>query len=300
MMQKFLCLILTCQLLIAQIEGQDIKIRGAVYNRETREPIPYATIQKSGTKVFKDANELGQFEIPATINDSLVVTSIGFNTFKIRILAEGLNDSIFLEPKITVSPEITVSKPTLETFGFVNEKTDRSCSGGEEVTRYEVATLIEVPETVGFYRISKILIKGRDFGSNNPLRLHIYAVDSNGLPGKELLSSDIVITSKEDKRNINTVELKDQNIFIEEGSFFVGLQWLGTQKQRTFIGPELYETFRKDKLFTYRRNLGRNNDKWYGWYDKTIVFFPGGVVPEKAVPINVVASAEIEVFEKGK
>jgi hypothetical protein len=163
-----------------------------------------------------------------------------------------------------------------------------------------VATLIEVPETVGFYRISKILIKGRDFGSNNPLRLHIYAVDSNGLPGKTLLSRDIVITSKEDKKNINTVELKDQNIFIEEGSFFVGLQWLGTQKQRTFIGPELYETFRKDKLFTYRRNLGRNNDKWYGWYDKSIVFFPGGVVPEKAVPINVVASAEIEVFEKGK
>ncbi len=282
------------------IERQDLNIRGVVCNRVTREPIPYATIQKLSSKVFKDANELGQFEISATVNDSLIVTSIGFGAVRMRVPPEGALDSVFLNPNITLSPEITVSKPTLETFGFVNEKTDRSCSGGEEITRYEVATLIEMPETVGFYRISKILIKGRGFGSNNPLRLHIYAVDNNGLPGKELLSKDIVITSKDDKRNINTVELKDQNIFIEEGAFFVGLQWLGTQKQRTFIGPELYETFRKDKLFTYRRNLGRNNDKWYGWYDKSIVFFPGGVVPEKAVPINVVASAEIEVFDRGK
>jgi hypothetical protein len=87
---------------------------------------------------------------------------------------------------------------------------------------------------------------------------------------------------------------------IEGQSFFVGLQWLGTAIENLVNNPVLNETFRNKKLLTYRRNLGRNNDGWYGWYDKTIVFFPVGVVPDKAAPINVLASAEIEVFEKSE
>jgi hypothetical protein len=94
--------------------------------------------------------------------------------------------------------------------------------------------------------------------------------------------------------------VKDQNIMIENNSFFVGIQWLTSTKVKLFTGPEIYETFSHKKLLTYRRQLNIKNNKWFGEFKKDMVFFPGGIIPSNDTPINILASAEIEVFEKQK
>ena len=40
------------------------------------------------------------------------------------------------------------------------------------------------------------------------------------------------------------------------------------------------------------------DNKWCAEYRNKLVFFPGGVFPTNEVPINMLASAEIDVLEK--
>ncbi len=146
---------------IVEIEGQDLKVRGTVYNSVTRDTILYGTIQKTNSKVYRDADEFGRFKIEVSAKDSLIISSIGFETSFVDLLSYRNTGTFFLKPSVVNSPEIVVPKPTTQTFGIINEKVDRTCSGGSLQTRYEVATLVDIPVDVQFYRISKGLIRGR-------------------------------------------------------------------------------------------------------------------------------------------
>ena len=291
-------LILVFFLLLSIVSfSQDIRVSGSLYDKYTKEPISYATIRVINSSIYRDADLYGQFDISAKPEDSLEFTCIGYKTLRVGISSTSRLDSIFLEQKVISDPEIKISKPTTETYGFVNDKKDRSFTGGSEAGRLETATLIEIPPAVKFYRISKVMIRGKDFREENPVRLHIYSVDSNGLPGEELLHKSVIIR-KDDGEKIVTIDLKDQNIILEGGSFFVGLQWLTSEKVKIFTGPEIFETFRQKKMLTYRRSKKMYDNKWCAEYRNKLVFFPGGVLPTNEVPINMLASAEIDVFEK--
>jgi hypothetical protein len=277
--------------------SQDILVSGSLYNKYTKEPISYATVRVINSGIYRDADLYGRFVITAMINDSLEITCIGYNPLRISINSVTQLDSVFLQQKVVTDPEIKISKPSVEIYGFVNDKKDRTFTGGSEGGRPEAATLIEIPPDVMYYRISKVMIRGKDFREENPVRLHIYSIDSNGLPGEELLKKSIVIR-KEEGEKVVTIDLKDQNITIEGGGFFIGVQWLTSEKVKMFTGPELYETFRQKKILTYRKINGMNGNKWYAWFRNSVVFFPGGVLPSNDVPINMLASAEIDVFER--
>jgi hypothetical protein len=298
-MEKLLFCILNL-LAAMTLQAQEIQLKGVLCNGITKEPIPYATVHIANSKIYSDADENGRFEISVNKTDSLIISSIGFETLMVAFSTIVAFDSFFLKQCVVNIPEIIITKPIVKTFGSVNDKKDRSITGGSQASRTEVATLIEIPESSSYYRISKIFIRGKDFKDENPVRLHIYAVDSIGLPGRELLIKEIIIKKKEDDKKVITLDVKDQNIVIENNSFFVGIQWLTSTKVKLFTGPEIYETFRNKKLLTYRRQLNVKNNKWFGEFKKDMVFFPGGIIPSNDTPINILASAEIEVFEKQK
>jgi hypothetical protein len=199
-----------------------------------------------------------------------------------------------------------VSNTTSKEVGILNTKQTRSFSGESLSDSYETATLIQIPTTVNSYRISKIMFKQRNFSSKMPLRLHIYSLDGNGLPGDELLKKQIIISENDYKNGILEIDIKDQNIILEKAPFFVGIQWITKSSMEPPKGIKndfgIGETNLLSERLTFRRGRVLNY-KWYIEFEKGVYIFgnengKGGTtpIPLKGNPINILASAIIETL----
>ncbi|MEO7314043.1 MAG: carboxypeptidase-like regulatory domain-containing protein [Ginsengibacter sp.] len=286
---------------------QGVFIKGVIYSKGGKLPVSYATIQLSGTKNIIDSDENGYFEIFANSEkDSLLITCIGFKSYTIPVRYFKDTDSVFLEENFLKMDEVHIKNPVLKTFGIVNEKMGSSRIGGTSAGRSELTTLIEIPTSIESYYISKVFIRGKRFREENPVRLHIYAVNENGLPGEELLKKQVIIAKQffDTKNNIITIDVKDQNILLENVSFFVGIEWITSIKVKFGTGPEIIQTDKASKLLSYYRPFPGYNNSWYAHYSKNgglLIYENGelpGIVtsPTKGNPLNMCASAEIIAF----
>lgn len=282
--------------------AQEILIKCTIFSNESHLFIPYATVQIVNKRNTIDANEKGYFEITANKEDSLIISCIGFEKLIMPVNNVQNADSLFLIESFLRLDEVIIKNPTVFTFGIVNEKQGSSRSGGSQAERSEMTTLIEIPKTIESYRISKVFIKGKDFKEENPVRLHIYTVKENGLPGEELLKKEIILSKGENDTKIITIDVKDQNIILEKASFFVGVQWMTSTKVKLFTGPEIIQTYKVSKVLSYYRPCPNIEDCWYISYpNKVLLFLNGklpaiGTPPSKGNPLNMCASAEIEAF----
>lgn len=110
----------------------------------------------AGTTFAKDAHENDYFEASVKKNDTLILGSIGYISLKMS--AEKFPDTIFLERAVINLEPIVILKKSNETYGIINEKKDRSSAGSTEGTRREFATLIEIPNTIRLFKISKVFV----------------------------------------------------------------------------------------------------------------------------------------------
>ena len=284
--------------------SQRILIKGTVLSNENNQFIPYATAQIINTQNIVDGDESGYFEITANKDDSLLISCIGFEQLIIPVSYFKDKNSIVLKENYLKMDDVIVKNPVSYTFGIVNEKMGSSRSGGSEAARSELTTLIEIPKPIESYRISKVFIKGKKFEEENSIRLHIYAVNENGLPGEELLKKPMIIKKEEFNNNnkIITIDVKDQNIILENASFFIGVQWMTSVKVKPFIGPEIIQTYKESKILSYYRQTTFNKNYWQVQYKDAILVFVDGKLPAKGTrpskgnPLNMCASAEIEAF----
>lgn len=282
-------------------------IKGFICSNKEKLSVPYASIQLTGTLTIVDCDENGYFEITSKDeSDSLTITCIGYKDLTIPVNYFKKVDSVFLEENFVKMDEVHIKNPVLKTFGIVNEKMGSSRIGGTYAERSELTTLIEIPTSIESYYISKVFIRGKRFREENPVRLHLYAVNENGLPGDELLKKQVIIAKQafDTKSNIITIDVKDQNILLENVSFFVGIEWITSTKVKFGTGPEIIQTNKVSKLLSYYRPIKGFNNSWYSDYSKyggLIIYENGklpGIVtgPVKGNPLNMCASAEIEAF----
>ncbi len=75
-------------------------------------------------------------------------------------------------------------------------------------------------------------------GLNPKFRIHLYNVDENGLPGKDI-TQDIVVTKPVGKNKVD-VELLDQKIQIPEEGFYVGLEHIFITENEYFEVKDYY------------------------------------------------------------
>ncbi|MEI9955757.1 MAG: carboxypeptidase-like regulatory domain-containing protein [Ferruginibacter sp.] len=297
MLYKFHLCFIGIAFLFVTTNAQTVTYKASICDKETKAIIPYATVQIANTLKYIDCDAKGYFEIEGKDADTLIVSCIGFNTLKMLAAKINTTDSFFLVKQVVKLNEVVIAKRELKTYGIVNEKPGISYTAGADAGRTEFTTLIEIPNDVKLYKISKLFIKGRNFNSENPLRIHIYDVDSNGFPGKELLTKETIVDNNAEVENkILSIDVKDQNIFLEGQSFFVGIQCLATAKVKIGKAPEIYSTYKVPRLLTFRRSLKVNHYNWYALFKKDIIFFPNGVVPKDDAPDNIMASAEIEQY----
>ena len=89
-----------------------IQISGKVLDRKSKEALSYASINVSNSAIGTVSNEAGEFDffVPVDLtDDSLMISYIGYKTFKEAISNLKGSETIYLEESPTVLREITVS-----------------------------------------------------------------------------------------------------------------------------------------------------------------------------------------------
>ena len=214
-------------------------IRGRIID-ENGKPIPYANIGVLNKNVGTLSDPDGSFEIvlpSSLVHDSLLVSSIGFETLRMPIskLSTALSPiKIQINSKATLLNEITVSGKKLNRkvarLGWMGGKDgvlplDTIMGGGA------VALLVTSPGIP--FNLEKLQVRIM-YNSKDTLKLrfHVFEFDSlRQQPGNELLTREIILTENK-KFGWLRFDLYKENILLNQRYVCIGFEWIDDRNDR--------------------------------------------------------------------
>ncbi|MEM9389337.1 MAG: thioredoxin-like domain-containing protein [Bacteroidota bacterium] len=113
----FLITLFVVNLITASSMGQIIRINSTIISKETKEVIPFASIQILNTYEGTSANSLGDFSIRVNKNDSLKISCLGFVTQVIAV--NNIEDKIVLETDTKILQNITIVASRIDPASIV-------------------------------------------------------------------------------------------------------------------------------------------------------------------------------------
>lgn len=247
-----------------------------IYDSQACEGVPYATVKVVGKIAGICANDKGWFQVAHQKSDSLLVTCVGYQS----VVVKADRDTIFLTPIVIDIGEVTAKPRKLKeyVFGYADLKRGDApipCLGHENKINFtEIVTQINVPASMGYYRIKGVKMKVENARGKPMARLHIYKPDNNGAPGIELLTKDIIINTS--IKN-NYIDLSNLDLLTNSPVLFVGFEFIITDKKECEYGQKRISFWHTEsmKSSTYvRAYYGTNNYKWnkYDEFSKSQLF----------------------------
>lgn len=148
---------------IEQIEiGQNVILKGQLLDKESNEPIPFATLILKKEEIYRVADENGFYELPVkktlTQNTSVAISSIGYESNTIAL--KELKGKIYLKPKFEELSEVIIT-------GYLSAKTVLKKAIEKKKLNHPI-------EPFNFYRYGKVLINKND---TNELDLELITKD---------------------------------------------------------------------------------------------------------------------------
>jgi len=285
---------------------QNVTIKGTVVNKKKGEVIPFVSIQIIQAKKYFDSDDSGNFLFESEITDSVVFSCIGYEDIRLPIKDLVISSKIELIEKVYLLKDVIVSNKKPQIIGIISERQTRSFSGENESDSYEIVTRISFSDTPQRCTINKVFFKQRNFDPENPLRLHIYEISENGLPGVEVLTAQVILKKEDNVNGQLEIDVTDQNIIIEGKGFYVGIQWINSSVGKQVKGIKsdtgIGETNQISERLTYHRGKIFEHE-WFGFYDKGMYFPPSlenkigkKLPPVSGNPINMLAAAEITIL----
>lgn len=245
---------------LIDLNGQSMR-RFVIVDDSLHQPLPYATIRFSNKNIGFYANEQGEAITSVSSNDTLLVSFVGFKEKKIGGTSLH-NDTIALtinSPNLTeiiIKTNRIIGSP--QNIGYTNEKT--SFKTGSMVA-VEFAVRINLPKEYNLFKVNQIILPLQKTNSNNPVRVHLYEVNSNMEPGDEILKDDILITKINSNGNLH-IDVSHQEITTSSKFLFVGLEWVGNSAANTMLGPYTRFTTSLKEAQTYTRTINDIAHKW--------------------------------------
>jgi hypothetical protein len=279
-------LILNISVSISQPQAER---RIMICDAATKQAIPFSTIRSIGSRYGTYADSTGTFT-SGDFTDSLYISSMGYMSKKIS-LKDITNNVIYLEPYVAELRPIIVKQRKLvgeETLGILNgRKSTLWTSGG---FGDEFAQKISFRDTSKVYKIKTIRIAAERFDATIPMILHIYNVGADGRPGQDILSKKIIVTKSNfsKSRNEIVIDISAENILLNEGACFVGVEWLPVPtKGQRLPSTALLITDEQPERVTYTRAFFYGKDKWANTLS----------MPGQSNPANTVISVIVDVLE---
>ena len=217
-------------LLIPILTNAQHIIRGTVVDKESENPIAYATISLVGTKLGTTADFEGnfKFKIPDTTAIYIFeISALGYH--KRQINTKDLTQIISLERQIYDIPAITVKGRKTKTKRMgVNLLSSKGDSYGTRDS-FNFQAVLYVPnehQIKGWVKSVSYYIEKERCIPNTPFRVIILdKKDTLKQPGKDILNKSIIISGD---KNGGWVRVNFDSLYIPfvKNGIFVGMEWL--------------------------------------------------------------------------
>jgi hypothetical protein len=231
-----------------------------ITNSKTKNGIPFASVKSTLTKKIVSADKNGFTEIQVGENDTILVSSIGYVDLLVSN-AEMKTDSVFELQEYYQDLEVIAVGKYLDLEIKQNDFKEILSLTPNPENQWCIATKITVPTGANKIRLKsvKILIRKTAHKKTNPLRLHLYKADKNGLLlEEELLKKDVVLPEMEINKKYIEFQVDDQNIIIYrnvDSVFYVGVEFLSFSKKEIFDSPGIKITKRSNEQNTVFRDF---------------------------------------------
>lgn len=192
-------------------------------------PISYASVIW-GKNLGLVSDSSGYLQIPDKNRiDSLIISATGYlikNITKQSVIEKSTID-IELEQNIVKLPEVIVAKYTIENdFGCIETNWKTSHIKNGICSNIQSALLINAYKFPAKCKSISVFIT-KESSVEIPYRLRLYEIGKDGLPDKDLLFKDIIVTSYI-TNSWNTYDLDTLDIQLPENGFFAAVEWLCT------------------------------------------------------------------------
>lgn len=250
---KFLQLFLgiTLFLIFPRASAQTV-FEGQIINRTSEAPVPNVNIRLARERITVTSNAQGYFRIlsaDSVVKDTLIFSSVGYQTFKLLTSAYQKNGFISLVPTTTTLEEVSITNEKLKIvrlnkFDLSDIKEDPP---GAKAGPFPVVTYPFSPRNRFFAKLftapqGNVVLTSVDLGRreldetkypDKPLvtyhiktrfLLHVLSVDpKTGAPDTLLFSKIINLT---DKAPWVELDLRKDNIIINPAEFYIAIEWM--------------------------------------------------------------------------
>lgn len=239
--------------------------QGIIKDSITGQPIPYVSVWVENENIGTTAEENGEFSINTNDqNKNLIFSVLGYER---KILKVSEAKSVSLSPSALELGEVVITnkkeKKQLEigkTKSVIQEAFDNGPRMDAKFFPYDD----DYKKTKW---IKKVTILTDSKVEDATIKLHLYAVDENGFPGRELLSKDYIVTLRKGIFK-HKVDISEFNIQMPKNGIFVAFEKLiiernklertvtdynsnTTKKHITYSPLVLYNSIEKEYLFSY-------------------------------------------------
>ena len=213
------------------------------------EPVPFTHILAVKNNKIVISNHDGYFFLDSLRfnDDSLIISSIGFETKKIAVKNLHASSKILLIPKQQQLDEVVVvqkkGKYKLRKLGIT--KTPRKLFPQYGMTSQNgTIQAVYIPNNYsapGVLKYVNVYITDQGF-PNAYFRIHVYDVSLLEIkPGKELTSSNIVESGTKGNEWVQ-FDLIDERIMIRENGCFVGIEWFENTDSKRYQDTLIHKT----------------------------------------------------------
>lgn len=234
---KYLLTILV-NFLITTLSAQTY-IKGKVIDKESNQPLSYVNIGIPNQPIGTISNPDGSFSLYIDLKyqkDTLVFSNIGYDQQKISVQSAYTYIVVTLKQKSIQLQAVTViGKKTKKIYDLGNKRFNSSYILADSAMAGSAMALLIENKFPNFHRklktpfvLKKAILKidGNTFDQFK-IRVRILDYDSlTGLPGKDLLEENIIITSRLKREGWIKVDLSQYNIIINQNCLFLVFEWI--------------------------------------------------------------------------
>ncbi len=220
-------------LLVSQLSAQEVLFEGHIYDKKTKEPIPYANLSFLNTLKGTSTDEDGHFylDVPSSfLEKQLHISSLGFN------------DTIVVAKTIYTAKKFEMVEESFELDEVVVTQNLGNSEVMNPVSSYNITSGFSsssTPWVLALYfpnigaqkkKVGKVTIffqKNKNFKrQTSKFRLRIYDVDvKTKKPNKDILRKSVVLESDVDKDFVS-IDLSAFNMKVPESGIYIGVEWL--------------------------------------------------------------------------
>jgi hypothetical protein len=245
------------------------QITATIKNPTDQKPIPYVNIWVENENIGVTADENGKFILTAPANSKLIFNALGYDDKTIE--ASKIDGLVYLIPKVFELKEVVVSsaKKTIENKIGTFKSNGISYSYATHNNHPYLAAryfpyntkTIETPfiKTVMPYCHSNV--------NNVKFKLRLFEAKEGGLPGKELIAENIIVTVKKGTSK-PIIDLSKYNLTFPENGLFVGLEFMQLESNKhlyTVYDVEAKKSIKQTSLepsFALKNYLSKDGETW--------------------------------------